>query len=32
MLQLKDLIYASENLAAVPSQKGRATKGAALAL
>jgi hypothetical protein len=27
-----DLIYASENLAAVPSQKGRATKGAALAL
>jgi hypothetical protein len=26
-----DLIYASENLAAVPSQKGRA-KGAALAL
>jgi hypothetical protein len=27
-----DLIYASENLAALPSQKGRATKGAALAL
>lgn len=27
-----DLIYASENLAAIPSQKGRATKGAALAL
>ena len=27
-----DLIYASANLAAVPSQKGRATKGAALAL
>ncbi|MGL2993434.1 RagB/SusD family nutrient uptake outer membrane protein [Flavobacterium sp. TSSA_36] len=27
-----DLIYASQNLAAVPSQKGRATKGAALAL
>lgn len=27
-----DLIYASDNLAAVPSQKGRATKGAALAL
>jgi hypothetical protein len=27
-----DLIYASENLSAVPSQKGRATKGAALAL
>ncbi|EIA08052.1 RagB/SusD family nutrient uptake outer membrane protein [Flavobacterium frigoris] len=27
-----DLIYASENLAAVPSQKGRVTKGAALAL
>ena len=27
-----DLIYASENLATIPSQKGRATKGAALAL
>lgn len=27
-----DLIFASANLAAVPSQKGRATKGAALAL
>lgn len=27
-----DLIFASENLAAIPSQKGRATKGAALAL
>jgi hypothetical protein len=27
-----DLIYASANLSAVPSQKGRATKGAALAL
>ena len=27
-----DLIYAAANLAAVPSQKGRATKGAALAL
>lgn len=27
-----DLIYASQNLAAIPSQKGRATKGAALAL
>jgi len=27
-----DLIYASENLVAIPSQKGRATKGAALAL
>lgn len=27
-----DLIYASNNLAAVPSQQGRATKGAALAL
>jgi hypothetical protein len=27
-----DLIYASENLAASPSQKGRATSGAALAL
>jgi hypothetical protein len=31
MLQLKDLIYALKILA-VPSQKGRATKGAALAL
>jgi hypothetical protein len=29
--QLKDLIYASENLAAVPSQREE-TKGAALAL
>jgi starch-binding outer membrane protein, SusD/RagB family len=28
----EDLIYASANLAAIPSQKGRATKGAALAL
>lgn len=27
-----DLIFASENLAATPSQKGRATKGAAIAL
>lgn len=27
-----DLIFASENLVAIPSQKGRATKGAALAL
>lgn len=27
-----DLIFASENLAAIPSQKGRATKGAAIAL
>lgn len=27
-----DLIFASENLAAVPAQKGRATKGAAIAL
>ena len=27
-----DLLYASENLAAVPSQQGRATRGAALAL
>jgi hypothetical protein len=39
VLQLKryasieaDLIYASENLAALPLTKGRATKGAALAL
>ena len=29
---VSDLIFASENLASVPSQKGRATKGAALAL
>jgi hypothetical protein len=28
----QDLIYASQNLAALPSQKGRATRGAALAL
>lgn len=28
----KDLIYASENLSAIPSQQGRATSGAALAL
>ncbi|CAM2886912.1 Starch-binding associating with outer membrane [Flavobacterium succinicans] len=27
-----DLIYASQNLAAIPSERGRATKGAALAL